>query len=63
MNHQFLMFNGVLIMNTDFIADETIATTNKNRTLQTLLQVICAEEEFAVLQETLRIYCEEICLD
>jgi hypothetical protein len=50
-------------MNTDFIADETIATVNKNRTLQTLLQVICAEEEFAVLQETLRIYCEEICLD
>ena len=57
------MFSGVLIMNTDFITDETIATANKNRILQTLLQVICAEEEFAVLQETLRIYREEICRD
>jgi hypothetical protein len=49
-------------MNTEFLTDDVGAiSTPRARTLQTLLQVICAEEEFSILQETLRIYCEEIC--
>jgi hypothetical protein len=49
-------------MNTDVLLTESLpSSAAKNRTLQTLLQVICAEEEFSILQETLRLYCEEIC--
>jgi hypothetical protein len=49
-------------MNTEFLTnDVAVVSIPRSRTLQTLLQVICAEEEFSILQETLRIYCEEIC--
>jgi hypothetical protein len=49
-------------MYAEILRDEVaVVSTPRNRTLQTLLQVICAEEEFSVLQETLRLYCEEIC--
>jgi|LakMenE01Jun11ns_1017448.scaffolds.fasta_scaffold7097695_1 hypothetical protein len=51
-------------MNTElFTEDVTNVSMPRNRTLQTLLQVICAEEEFSILQETLRLYCEEIYKD
>jgi hypothetical protein len=55
-------FSGVDSMYAEILNDEVaVVSTPRNRTLQTLLQVICAEEEFSVLQETLRLYCEEIC--
>jgi hypothetical protein len=48
-------------MNAELLINDVVeVSTPRNRTLQTLLQVICAEEEFSVLQETLRLYCEEI---
>jgi hypothetical protein len=48
-------------MNTEFVTETSaVAPTARERTLKTLLQVICAEDEFAVLRETLRIYCEEM---
>ena len=51
-------------MNAEFLIDDVaVVSTPRNRTLQTLLQVICAEEEFSILRETLRLYCEEICRD
>ena len=31
-----------------------------NAHLHTLLEEICAGEEFAILRETLRLYCEEV---
>jgi hypothetical protein len=42
--------------NTDVCSNES----NKSRTLQTLFQVICADNEFTLLRKTLEIYCEEI---
>lgn len=47
-------------MNTEIIADETMPCPLKSQTLKTLLQVICAEDEFALLRQTLRLYCEEL---
>ena len=54
-------FFGVDTMNTELVTETfAVAPTPRERTLKTLLQVICAEDEFAVLRETLRIYCEEM---
>lgn len=47
-------------MNTECVADENMPCPLKSQTLKTLLQVICAEDEFSLLRETLRLYCEEI---
>jgi len=49
-------------MNTECTIEETAVSSAKSRTLKTLLQVICAEDEFAILRETLRLYSEEIAL-
>lgn len=54
------LFVGVWSMNTEIIADETMPCPLKSQTLKTLLQVICAEDEFALLRQTLRLYCEEL---
>ena len=32
----------------------------KNRTLKALFQVICSDNEFSLLRQTLKLYCEEI---
>jgi hypothetical protein len=32
----------------------------KNRTLKTLFQVICSDNEFSLLRQTLKLYCEEL---
>jgi hypothetical protein len=46
------------------IAEETtteaVEVEATNPYLHTLLEEICAREEFAILRETLRLYCEEI---
>jgi hypothetical protein len=47
-------------METDFVTEESIMTTRKDRTLRTLFQVICQDDEFSLLNETLRLYLEEI---
>lgn len=50
-----------MFMNTEIAMNDTkTASTNRERTLQTLFQVICQEDEFSLLRETLRIYCEEL---
>jgi hypothetical protein len=46
-------------VNTDIQNDSELA---KNRTLKTLFQVICADNEFTLLRQTLELYCEEIAL-
>lgn len=49
------------LMNTkyvgSFVNDNESA---KNKTLQTLFQVICADNEFTLLRHTLKLYSEEI---
>ncbi|MFN4895503.1 MAG: hypothetical protein ACK5GN_05950 [Pseudomonadota bacterium] len=48
-------------MNTNYTyTDVSTNETNKSRTLQTLFQVICADNEFTLLRKTLELYCEEI---
>jgi len=46
------------------IAEETttevVEVEATNSYLHNLLEEICAGEEFAILRETLRLYCEEI---
>ncbi len=46
------------------IAEETttevVEVGATNSYLHTLLEEICAGEEFAILRETLRLYCDEI---
>lgn len=46
------------------IAEETtievVEVEATNAYLHTLLEEICAGEEFSILRETLRLYCEEI---
>jgi hypothetical protein len=32
----------------------------KNRTLKALFQVICSDNEFSLLRQTLKLYCEEL---
>jgi len=32
----------------------------KSKTLETLFQLICADNEFTLLRKTLELYCEEI---
>lgn len=50
-----------IIMNTALVTNDTqTPSTSRDRTLQTLFQVICQEDEFSLLRETLRIYCEEL---
>lgn len=39
---------------------EVVELEANNAYLHTLLEEICAGEEFAILRETLRLYCEEI---
>ena len=39
---------------------QTSVVDNKSRTLQALFEVICADNEFALLRHTLALYCEEI---
>ena len=49
------------VMNT--IADVTevsLTPSPKERTLRTLFDVICSDNEFSLLRRTLEIYCEEI---
>lgn len=48
-----------LTMNTDVTTEQTI-DTNKNNTLKALFQLICEDNEFALLRHTLELYCEEI---
>jgi hypothetical protein len=54
--------NGVISMNNEVTTVEAIKTTtsNKERTLQTLFNVICVDNEFSLLRRTLELYCEEI---
>jgi hypothetical protein len=53
--------HGVLIMNTEVTnVTENKTATNKERTLKTLFDVICADNEFSLLRRTLELYCEEI---
>jgi len=53
--------HGVLRMNNEVtIATEIKTATNKERTLKTLFDVICDENEFSRLRRTLELYCEEI---
>ncbi len=49
-------------MNNEVTTVEAIKTTtsNKERTLQTLFNVICVDNEFSLLRRTLELYCEEI---
>ena len=39
---------------------EVVEVEATNVYLHTLLEEICAGEEFAILRETLRLYCEEV---
>ena len=41
-------------------ATELVEVEGANLYLHTLLEEICAGEEFSILRETLRLYCEEI---
>ena len=45
------------ITNTESVTSQDLQTS---RTLQTLLKVICADNEFTLLRKTLELYCEEI---
>jgi hypothetical protein len=48
-------------MNTKYTNTDMHATEiAKSRTLATLFQVICADNEFTLLRKTLELYCEEI---
>jgi hypothetical protein len=52
---------GVLTMNTEYVTEQTFGTPEQSsKTLKTLFDVICADNEFSLLRETLRLYCEEI---
>jgi len=44
----------------DDTTTEVVEVEATNLYLHTLLEEICAGEEFAILRETLRLYCEEI---
>lgn len=39
---------------------EVVELGATNARLHTLLEEICAGEEFAILRETLRLYCDEV---
>jgi hypothetical protein len=58
--------NGVMIMNTDvnntnaIVTETTTKLSNRDRTLKTLFDVICVDNEFSLLRRTLELYCEEI---
>lgn len=48
-------------MNTECVTEPTFGTPEQSsKTLKTLFDVICADNEFTLLRETLRLYCEEI---
>lgn len=51
-------------MNNEVTTLNAIATTtapsNKERTLKTLFNLICVDNEFSLLRRTLELYCEEI---
>ena len=49
----------ISIMNTEVTTIET-NETNKNNTLRALYDVICVDDEFALLRRTLELYSEEI---
>lgn len=42
------------------ISSEDTTELAKSRTLETLFQVICSDNEFSLLRKTLELYCEEI---
>lgn len=44
----------------DETTTEVVEVEETNAYLHTLLEEICAGEEFAILRETLRLYCEEV---
>jgi hypothetical protein len=41
-------------------AMSTKAEQAKNRTLKALFQVICQDNDFSLLRQTLKLYCEEL---
>ena len=45
---------------TEETTTEAIEIEATNSYLHTLLEEICAGEEFSILRETLRLYCQEI---
>ena len=45
---------------TEETTTEVLEVEATNSYLHTLLEEICAGEEFSILRETLRLYCEEI---
>ena len=50
-----------LVMNTKYLGSLVNENESaKNKTLKTLFQVICADNEFTLLRHTLELYCEEI---
>lgn len=50
-----------LLMNTKYVGSLVNENESaKNKTLKTLFQVICADNEFTLLRHTLELYCEEM---
>jgi exonuclease I len=48
-------------MNTEYVTEQTFGTPEqKSKTLQSLFALICKDNEFSLLRETLSLYCEEI---
>jgi hypothetical protein len=52
--------NGVENKIAEETTTEVVEVEATNSYLHTLLEEICAGEEFSILRETLRLYCEEI---
>ena len=52
--------NDVENKTTEDTATEVVEVEATNSYLHTLLEEICAGEEFSILRETLRLYCQEI---